>query len=210
MSEEIIFPIGRFMKDLLKVIKDRDNVVLLKQKQVLQWVFGDMSFLPNKTKNDEDEWGRRMLKLKRPDLKLDKQWTNKFGEHIVEELYEILGKNPKTPKKMNHLKPDLETDEYIIEVKTQTYYTKGTAGEKILGTAFKYREVPDLYKKPLQIICIGGAEKICKENYGILSKEKDKNALIILETYKNMGIEYIGITSIFKSVIKKLNEKQFK
>jgi len=151
-----------------------------------------------------------MLKLKRPDLKLDKQWTNKFGEHIVEELYEILGKNPKTPKKMNHLKPDLETDEYIIEVKTQTYYTKGTAGEKILGTAFKYREVPDLYKKPLKIICVGGAEKKCKEEYGILSKEKDKNALIILEIYKNMGIEYIGITSIFKSVIKKLNEKKFK
>ena len=178
IEDEIILPTGKIINDILKSIKGFKGIVLLKQKQVLQWIFDDKSFLPKtdkrNLKNVEDEWGKKMLKLKRPDLKLDGQWTNKFGEHIAEESYEILGKNPKSAIKMTNLMPDLETDDYIVEVKTQTYFTSGTAGEKILGTPFKYRNVPVLYKKPLLIMCIGGAEKMCKENYGILCKNKDE------------------------------------
>ena len=207
IEDDIILPVGKIINDILRSIKSykKGKIVLLKEKQVLQWIFDDKSFLPTEKKdlkNIEDEWGRKMLKLKRPDLTLKKQWTNKFGEHIAEELYEILGKNPKSATKMNHLVPDLETDDYIVEVKTQTYYTSGTAGEKILGTPFKYRDVPELYKKPLLIVCVGGAEKICKENYGILSKNKDENASKILDFYKSMGIEYRGITDILKTLIK--------
>ena len=221
IEEEIILPNPKviLVNDILKTIKKHggNNVILLKQKQVLQWIFDDKSFLPKtekkNLKNVEDKWGKKMLKLKRPDLKLDGQWTNKFGEHIAEELYELLNKNPKTPKKMKKFMPDLETDDNIVEVKTQTYYTEGTAGEKILGTPFKYREIPELYKKPLLIVCIGGAEKMCKENYGILAENKDERASKFLDFYKTMGIEYIGITDILgrlSSPIKKLNEKRFK
>lgn len=209
IEDDIILPTGKIINDILRSIKSykKGEIVLLKEKEVLQWIFDDKSFLPKTSKkkdlkNIEDEWGRKMLKLKRPDLTLDKQWTNKFGEHIAEELYEILGKNPKSATKMKYLVPDLETDDYIVEVKTQTYYTSGTAGEKILGTPFKYRDVPELYKKPLLIVCVGGAEKICKENYGILSKNKDENASKILYFYKSMSIEYMGITDILKTLIK--------
>jgi hypothetical protein len=217
IEDEIILPTGKIINDILKSIKGFKGIVLLKQKQVLQWIFDDKSFLPKtekrNLKNVEDEWGKKMLKLKRPDLKLDGQWTNKFGEHIAEELYEILGKNPKSVIKMSNLMPDLETDDYIVEVKTQTYFTSGTAGEKILGTPFKYRNIPVLHNKPLLIMCIGGAEKMCKENYGILCKNKDERACKFIDFYKSMGIEYIGITDVLITgiiIADKINYKKTK
>ena len=188
------------------------RIVLLKEKEVIQWLFGDLSFLPeiekkNKTADKatlkvlEDKWGQNILKKRRPDLKLDKQWTNKFGEHMCEEICIIKGKEYNKPINKNHYEPDLEIDEYIIEAKTQTFYTEGTAGEKILGCPFKYAEVPSLYSKPLKIICIGGAENICRYKYGNLpgpncSIEKKR----FLDFYKDNGIEYVGVTDILKEL----------
>ena len=188
------------------------RIVLLKEKEVIQWLFGDLSFLPeiekkNKTADKatlkvlEDKWGQTTLKKRRPDLTLDKQWTNKFGEHICEEICIIKGKEYNKPVNKNHYEPDLEIDEYIIEAKTQTFYTEGTAGEKILGCPFKYAEVPVLYSKPLKIICIGGAEDICRYKYGNLpgpkcSIEKKR----FLDFYKDSGIEYVGVTDILKEL----------
>jgi len=188
------------------------DIILLRQPQVIQWLFGDTSFLPpiervNKTKDEEkykvleDAWGQAMLRIRRPDLKLDKQWTNKFGEHLCEELFTVLGKTVTKPVKQNHYQPDSETDEFILEAKAQTYFTSGTAGEKILGTPFKYAEIPELYGKPLKIICMGGAEKVCRENYGNLPGPKQtvqKQEFIAF--YKKMGIEYVGATDILRGI----------
>jgi hypothetical protein len=113
----------------------------------------------------EDKWGQSKLKMKRPDLRLDKQWTNRFGEYLVEEMLILLNKNPRKPRKQRNFQPDLETAEYIYEVKTQTYYTSGTAGEKIMGVPHKYAELPELYHKPIQIVCIGGAEVLGYSSY---------------------------------------------
>jgi hypothetical protein len=189
-----------------------EEVVLLRNRQVIMWLFGDLSFLPeiekkNKTSDTkkykllEDEWGRKTLKLKRPDLKLDGQWTNKFGEHLCEEIFTLIGKNCTKPVKKNHYQPDCEVDEYIVEVKASTFYTKGTAGEKILGTPFKYAEVPELYGKPLKIVCIGGAEKECREQYGNLPGEKcSSQKKSFIEFYKQKGIEYVGATDMLNSL----------
>jgi hypothetical protein len=198
--------------EYIKLVKN-DKIKILRNKEVIQWLFGDLSFLPsieteNKTKDQdkykklEDEWGRNILKSRRPDLKLDKQWTNKFGEHIGEELFTLLDKNVTKPVKKEHYQPDIETDDNIVEVKTQTFYTTGTAGEKILGVPFKYAEIPDLYSKPLKIVCIGGAEKVCREQYGILEGEKcsiEKREF--LDMYREKGFEFIGATDILKSLI---------
>ena len=188
------------------------NIILLRNKEVIQWLFGDLSFLPpiekkNQTSDElkykalEDKWGQDTLKIRRPDLKLDKQWTNKFGEHICEEIYALLGKNVSKPANKEHYQPDSEVDDAIIEAKTQTFYTNGTAGEKILGSPFKYAEIPDLYGKPLKILCMGGAEKLCKEKYGNLpgakcSPQKKK----FLDFFRENGIEYIGASDILKSL----------
>lgn len=187
-------------------------IVLLRQKEVIQWLFGDLSFLPeiekkNKTKDEEkykvleDKWGQEILRLRRPDLKLDKQWTNKFGEHICEEIYSLLGKTVSKPVKKKNYQPDSEVDDAILEAKAGTFFTSGTAGEKILGCPFKYAEVPDLYGKPLKILCMGGAEKVCRESYGNLpgakcSEQKKK----FLDFFRENRIEYIGASDILKAL----------
>lgn len=189
------------------------SIVLLRQKQVIQWLFGDLSFLPeiqkkNKTTDEkiykvlEDKWGQDMLRVRRPDLKLDKQWTNKFGEHLCEEIFTLLGKQVSKPINKQHYQPDAEVDDAILEAKAQTFFTSGTAGEKILGSPFKYAEVPQLYSKPLKILCMGGAEKVCRESYGNLPGEKSSaQKQKILECFREIGIEYIGATDILKSLV---------
>ena len=191
---------------------DNTKIVLLRQKEVVQWLFGDLSFLPpiekkNKTSDEpkykvlEDKWGQEVLKIRRPDLKLDKQWTNKFGEHLAEEIYTLLGKTVSKPVKKEHYQPDSEVDDAILEAKAGTFHTSGTAGEKILGCPFKYAEIPDLYGKPLKILCMGGAEKVCRESYGNLpgakcSTQKKK----FLEFFRENRIEYIGASDVLRSL----------
>jgi hypothetical protein len=200
---------------ILDIIKKNTDtrIILLREREVIMWLFGDLSFLPkinkkNKTTDDpqykvlEDKWGQETLKKKRPDLKLDKQWTNKFGEHLVEEFNYILGKEVSKPINKEHYQPDCEVDDAILEAKAQTFYTSGTAGEKILGCPFKYAEIPELYSKPLKIICMGGAERICREQYGNLpgakcSPQKKK----FLDFFKENNIEYIGATDILTGLV---------
>ena len=200
----------KFLEFVSKI--EDPKIVLLRQKEVVQWLFGDLSFLPaiekkNKTSDEakykvlEDKWGQATLKIRRPDLKLDKQWTNMFGEHLCEEIYTLLGKTVTKPAKKEHFCPDREVDDAIVEAKAGTFHTGGTAGEKILGCPFKYAEIPDLYGKPLKILCMGGAEKVCRESYGNLpgakcSPQKKK----FLDFFRENRIEYIGASDILRSL----------
>jgi hypothetical protein len=189
------------------------RIILLRNREVIMWLFGILSFLPpiekkNKTSDEakykvlEDKWGQNMLKTRRPDLKLDKQWTNKFGEHLCEEIYILLGKEVSKPLKKEHYQPDSEVDDAIVEAKAGTFYTGGTAGEKILGCPFKYAEIPDLYSKPLKILCMGGAEKVCREQYGNLAGAKcSTQKKRFLDFFKENRIEYIGATDILKTLV---------
>ncbi|NBO25148.1 MAG: hypothetical protein EBU93_07975, partial [Chlamydiae bacterium] len=187
------------------------NFTLLKNTEVIKWLFGDLSHIStNKDKKKkEDEWGKSILKIKRPDLKLNCQWTNKFGEHLAEEILQFCGeKNIKKPKKIKNYQPDLETDNFIVEVKTQTFFTEGTAGEKIMGAAFKYCEIPKLYGKPLKILIIGGAEKICREQYGCLKSQDiqkcSETKQLFLDFYASHNITFEGATEM---LLKTLKEK---
>ena len=197
-----------------KIESNKDErIVLLRNKEVIMWLFDDHSFLPTiekknksndekKLKELEDKWGQETLKKKRPDLKLEKQWTNKFGEHICEELNILLGKEIKVSEKKEGYLPDFELDDMMIEVKTGTYFTSGTAHEKILGCPFKYCEIPELYSKPLIILCIGGAEKICREKYGNLEGEKcSETKKKFLDFFKENKIEFVGISDILTKLI---------
>jgi len=189
---------------------------LLRDQTVIQWLFGDLTFLPpiektagkkkdhdEELKNGEDTWGRTTMKLRRPDLKLDKQWTNKFGEHICEEIYALHGKTVTKPVIMENYQPDLEVNDAIIEAKAQTFYTSGTAGEKIMGVPFKYADIPELHGgKPLKVVCMGGAEQVCREGYGNLpgpkcSTKKKK----FLEFYRENQIEFVAATDLLLELI---------
>lgn len=212
ISSEIMDVRIQLLVEYISKISD-ERIVLLRNREVIQWLFGDTTFLPsiekkNKThdtkklKELEDKWGRQVLKSRRPDLKLDKQWTNKFGEHLCEELLILLGKTVSKPVKKEHYQPDLEVEDAIWEAKTETFFTEGTAGEKILGCPFKYAEIPELYEKPLKILCMGGAEKACREQYGNLPGDKcSTQKKKFLDFFKEQKIEYVGATDILKSLL---------
>ncbi len=201
---------SKFLEFISKI--ENSKIVLLREKTVIQWLFSDISFLPpiekkNKTADEarykvlEDKWGQDMLRKRRPDLKLDKQWTNKFGEHICEELYMLQGKTVSKPVKKENYQPDSEIDDAILEAKAGTFFTTGTAGEKILGCPFKYAEIPDLYGKPLKIVCMGGAEKVCRENYGNLPGTKcSTQKKRFIDFFRENRIEYIGASDVLKSL----------
>ena len=196
------------------VIENGDErIVLLKNKQVIQWLYDDTSFLPEvngrtaeerriRNKNNEDSWGREVMRRRRPDLRLEGQWTNKFGEHLCEEMYSLLGKQCYNPIIIHSLHPDLETDDSIIESKIQTHFTTGTAHEKIAGVAFKYADVSDIYGKPLIIVCMGDAEKRCRKD-GIFGGQNctPKRQLLINFCRDVLEITFVGATDLLNQII---------
>ena len=149
-----------------------------------------------------------MLSIIRPDLNKSCQWTTVLGESIVKEIYLLRGSvNYRKPTNINSFSPDGEIDDMIIEVKTQTFHTTGTAGEKILGVPIKYADVPNLYGKSLTIVCVACAEKLSREKYGILSPSSP-NKIKILDFFKNeFNISYIGATEILQQCLNQMLNK---
>ena len=198
------------------------SFALLRKHTVLQWLCGDTSFLfgpsfehntKSKTKDNEqckkleDEWGQSMLAHIRPDLKTSGQWTTIFGEKLHSELQLMLGQTYIKPRNIHGYQPDGETNDYIWEVKSQTHFTPGTAGEKILGVPFKYADVPILYKKPLKIVCLGCAERDGRQKYGILpgGDKVTENRQKILDFWRTeLNIEYIGATDLMQQILQNI------
>ena len=59
--------------------------------------------------------------------------------------------------------------------------------------------VPHLYSKPLKIVCIGGAEKVCREEYGNLGETSQQKKKFI-DFFKENMIEYVGATQLLQLV----------
>ena len=193
-------------KKILSMSNFSSEIFLLKNIETIQWLIGDLSFLNTRNhknmQNLENDWGKKLMEKCRPRKKINKQWTNKFGEIVAEEIYILFGKNIQRPMKKQNYQPDLEIDDSIIEVKCGTYFTNGTAHEKILGCPFKYAEIPLLYSKPLKILCIGKAEKISKESYGnIIGPKCSDRKKLFLEFFKQNSIEYIGVTELLIKIL---------
>lgn len=169
--------------------------MLLDNPDVISWILDEPKV---KTKMEEDLWGKSLIR----DAP-DKQWTNKFGESLCREIYEnILGKRVWRPVKLNGYQPDWETDDEIIEVKTGTYFTKGTAHEKVLGCPFKYAEIPRLYSKPLVIVCLGGAERRCRNLYGNLPGPVQANSpekRLFVKFFKLNRITFVGASFLLRN-----------
>ncbi|OGI57311.1 hypothetical protein A3B85_00285 [Candidatus Nomurabacteria bacterium RIFCSPHIGHO2_02_FULL_37_13] len=98
----------------------------------------------------------------------------------------------------------MECDDYIYEVKGRNWSTSGTAGEKILGVPLKYGELPNLYKKPLQIVLVGYQEYEARQGFAfgdLLDKNNQTSELKeSLAFYKEHEIEYIAFTDILKKI----------
>jgi len=151
----------------------------------------------------ENKWGNEVIGIT-DSAQYNGNWTTKLGETFVKEVCDVLGDNPlsitqkKDPDSFT-INPDIETKNSIIEVKTNNWTMPGTAGEKILGTPYKYMSVPEIYGKPLKIVCLAyqivEAEKWCL--FGN-SNSPLRNKLIL--SYKEMGIEFIPISQLLNQV----------
>lgn len=168
------------------------RISLLRDRNVVKWIYGDLSFLHAQTKEGEDAWGRQFT--------TKQQWSGHFGERLCKEVLMLREENVRKPEKFDKFQLDLEIDTHMIEVKTQTYLTTGTAGEKILGVPFKYADVPYMTGKGLKVVCIAGAENICK-NIGLLeSPTQTLHKQKYIEFFAENGVEFIGLTDILEAL----------
>lgn len=137
--------------------------------ECLRWATDPNMFAPNlviggsqadkkRVQARERAWGNVVRAYLLKNTRATNQWTTTVGEYLVKEVLKRLGKHPVRPEIKNGYHPDWETEDAIWEVKTRTWSTKGSAGEKILGTAYKYAPAVRLFNKPLHIICIGYQE----------------------------------------------------
>lgn len=144
------------------------------------------------TQKDERQFGQNVMN------KITNQWSTSLGESLVEEILQLAGKNPIRPKTKKRYRPDFETENFIYEVKTRSWCTSGTAGEKVLGTMYKYSDIPIIYKKPLKIICIGYQEyELTYGNTKIfdpISSRKQKFLMLA----KEFDIEYVKFTDFLQ------------
>ena len=150
--------------------------MLSESPEVQSWLSGTLKM----SKSQEDEWGRKIVAPFRSNKEV-KAWSGLLGETLIQEMFPGGWK----PEKKKNLKPDWETINYIIEVKTQSWFTPGTAGEKILGVFIKYRNIPELYGKPLLVVCFGRAESIW------FDEPRDERFNEILKICKKFRIVYV-------------------
>ena len=125
-------------------------------------------------------------------------WSGTFGEETFKDFVESKNIKIYKPKIIKCCKPDFETDNYIYEIKNRNWTTQGTAGEKILGTMYKYSDVPLYYNKPLRIICMGYTEwELTHKSYAIFGNISDRKKEF-LKLAKSFKIEYILFSDFIK------------
>jgi len=143
-------------------------------------------------KDEEKAWGNKMIGQSG-----NGNWTTKLGEGLVYDVLKLLNKKPRKPDTRGHYQPDLETDDAIWEVKSSNWTITGTAGEKVLGTMYKYSDVPKLYGKPLKIVCVAYQEWELSHNntriFGDISDSKQK----FLDLASDLQIEYVRFSDLF-------------
>ncbi len=193
-----------------------ENLKLLNSSEVIKWCYEGITDVSLKNtssaeklkivKKIEDVWGDKVVGGNGGG-----QWTTIMCQDLVMEALTSLGrKNVKkaTPKQSSvrekTYQPDLECDDYVYEVKGRNWTTSGTAGEKILGVPLKYGELPNLYKKPLQIVLVGYQEYEARQGFAfgdLLDKNNQTRELKdSLAFYKEHEIEYVAFTDILKNI----------
>jgi len=181
---------------------------MLKQQKIIDWILGSKEWIEKYklsrkkdklVQTEENNFGKSVSNSKTC------MWSGILGESFVKELLKNLGYHVSKPKKHSSFRPDLETEEAIYEVKTRTWCTPGTCGEKILGTPLKYIDVPILYGKPLKIILVAFQEY---EAINIFHLFDDTNKRIqkIIKCFKNLDIEYVCCSTLFNNYLSTLHE----
>ena len=179
--------------------------MLIENHEVVQWLSGPPAFIGGdrkyKSKNNENkkryplelEWARPLFRAARPDLhpKTDR-WSGTFGQEIFKEMCP----NGWRPQQKGGHNLDWEDSDYVYEIKTQFYFSGGTAQEKIPGVPVKYMDVPELFGKPLRIVCLAGAEMYAKK----FLKPCEKTRRLLALWKDEWNIEYVWGSDIIKDL----------
>ena len=169
----------------VKIVKSKESTV---------------SQLKKMRQQEEKEWGNRMIGQQG-----NGQWTTLLGENLVRDVLRLRGENAKRPEKRGGFQPDWETEDFIYEVKTSNWCVDGTAGEKVLGTWIKYQNVPELYGKPLRIVCVARQEydlEFGKVKY--FGNEVTEKTRSLLEMARTWEIEYVRFSDMARDVASQL------
>jgi hypothetical protein len=144
----------------------------------------------------EKKWGNEMIG------KINNcQWTTLLGENLVRDVLVLRGENPRRPERRNGYEPDWETDKAIYEVKTRNWNVNGTAGEKVLGTWIKYQDIPNIYGKPLRIVCVAyQEEELTNGKTKFFGPNVTKKTRQILDLVKSWDIDYIPFSELISNI----------
>jgi hypothetical protein len=155
----------------------------------------------DKSKNDEKKWGNDMIGQEN-----NGQWTTLLGEGLVHDVLQLRGENPRKPLRKGGFEPDWETDEYIYEVKTSNWWVDGTAGEKVLGTFIKYQDIPELYGKPLRIVCVANQEEELTNGKTVYFGENiTKKTQQVLNMASLWNIEYVKFSDLVLPIMSQIH-----
>lgn len=164
---------------------------MLRQRGVIQWIFGDLSFLGCMT---EEAWGRAILRERFSDLACDGAWIDKFGEYLCEEILLLANARVVAPRVLAGLqvRPDMETERALIVARTCAYGRHNC--DKLLASPLKYSSLPRALGKPLEIICIGDAES------ALCNFATSHEGAIIIDFFVHRGISFVRASSILASI----------
>lgn len=189
---------------------------LLDNPQVIRWCYEPFTAISLRdtsnekklvgAKKEEKAWGNSVIGATG-----SSQWTTRLCQEVVREALIRLGRE--NVRKLTQIQssvrkkkydPDLESNEYVYEVKGRGWCTPGTAGEKILGVPLKYGELPTLFRKPLRIVLVGYQEYEAKEGFAFgnlfNSSTQTKELQDGLRYFKDHKIEYVAFTDILKEI----------
>jgi hypothetical protein len=147
----------------------------------------------------EKSWGLNVLKIFKLKTNIEtNQWTNYLCEELL-DIYlpdKLIRKNNKINKpKINKFILDCENKNYVFECKCRTYTTNGTIGEKLIGCAYKYSDIPTIYNKKLYIVLFGYQEyESSNTKLNILNVNSNKK-LKIINLLKEFDIYFIPFSS---------------
>lgn len=201
-SETKIQPIFIIENDEIedKDLKQRVEWALKKPDDVIKIEGITKAKQKENLKNEEKKWGNEMIGQKN-----NGQWTTLLGEHLVRDILQLRGENPRKPARKGGFEPDWETDKYIYEVKTSNWWVDGTAGEKVYGTFIKYQDIPELYGKPLKIVCVAKQEdELTNGKTKYFGENITKKTQDVLNLAKSWNIEYVKFSDLVAPVISKI------
>ena len=130
------------------------------------------------------------------------QWTTLLGERLVYDVLKLRGENPRKPVIKGGFAPDWETDDFIYEVKTSNWWVSGPAGEKVFGTFVKYQDIPELYGKPLKIVCLAyQEEEFTNGKTKYFGENITKKTKQVLDLAASWNIEYVKFSDLVLPVM---------